>query len=380
MTHITRKTEICIFDVLRKADMQRLMLHSKTLRCNDWNNSQKSAFIESLLLGFPCPQFIATTILDKIDVVDGTKRIKAIIDFVNNEFSVLSPISYKQEEEEFKYLKFNELPVWTRQKFEDTILSFSIHNFHNKQDTEEFVTRLHSDFEKLGRKIRVVERYIEFGHKELTAGFSIIANFNTFLNDSYPEQEATVKIEQDGIKLKLIVETLRGEKSVIEKALTEYTDNLYKKNSFDDNNSELIKTLKIVSSNNNSLTDTILSLSKGLNNDIQVTVNNSIVVNINRVKGQTIARLNELVEEITKLKPGTNDVEHLTKEIEKIKDSFKKINDKKDLEQSSSLSKLERILTNAKKKGTSLNNIVKTSKECLNILDELSTTISSLFA
>jgi hypothetical protein len=378
MKPITRKLEYSIFTVLRKADMQDLMLHSKTLKGNDWTEKQKSAFIESLLLGFPCPQFIATTTFTAMNIVDGSKRIKAIIDFVNNEFSALSPISHGQEEK-FKQLKYNELPNRTKRIFEETTLDFSIHEFPNEQDAEEFVSRLHSDFEKMGQKIRVVERYIEFKHEELTAGFSIIGNFNNFLNEHYPEQEATVKIEQNEKKLKLTVETIKGEKSVIEKALTEYTDTLHKTNASDDKNSELINTINIVASSNNSLIETISTLSKGLNNDIQVTVNNSIVVNIDRIKGQTVARLNELVEEVIKLKPEANDIEELTKEVETIKDSLKSITDKKKLEQSSSLSKLERLLTNAKKKGTSLNNIVKTSKECLKIVDELGTTINSIF-
>lgn len=68
----------------------------------------------------------------------------------------------------------------------------------------------------------MVERCIEFPPEYHQAGLGILNYFGTVLRESYPEQNAKVKIEQDGLKVRLIVESENGDQKIIEKALHEY--------------------------------------------------------------------------------------------------------------------------------------------------------------
>ncbi|MBW1796215.1 MAG: sigma-54-dependent Fis family transcriptional regulator [Deltaproteobacteria bacterium] len=68
----------------------------------------------------------------------------------------------------------------------------------------------------------VLERYIEFPPEYHQAGVSIMSFFGEILRRKYPEHKATVKIEQDGLRVRMIVEPLTGKAEVFERALDEY--------------------------------------------------------------------------------------------------------------------------------------------------------------
>jgi hypothetical protein len=68
----------------------------------------------------------------------------------------------------------------------------------------------------------VIDRCIEFPSEYYQAGLNILNYFGTYLREQYPEEDAKVKIEQNGQIVRLIIETSDGEKEVIEKALEEY--------------------------------------------------------------------------------------------------------------------------------------------------------------
>ncbi len=68
----------------------------------------------------------------------------------------------------------------------------------------------------------VLERRIEFLPEYHQAGVSIMSFFSEILRKKYPEHKATVKIEQDGLKVRMIVEPLTGNSEVFERALDEY--------------------------------------------------------------------------------------------------------------------------------------------------------------
>ena len=68
----------------------------------------------------------------------------------------------------------------------------------------------------------VLERYIEFPPEYHQAGVSIMSFFGEVLRRKYPENKATVKIEQDGLRVRMIVEPLTGKAEVFERALDEY--------------------------------------------------------------------------------------------------------------------------------------------------------------
>lgn len=68
----------------------------------------------------------------------------------------------------------------------------------------------------------VIDRCIEFPPEFHQAGLNILSFFGTYIREQYPDEEAKVKIEQNGNLVKLIIETKDGKRDVIEKALHEY--------------------------------------------------------------------------------------------------------------------------------------------------------------
>jgi hypothetical protein len=68
----------------------------------------------------------------------------------------------------------------------------------------------------------VVNRSIEFPLEFHQAGLGILNYFGTVLREKYPDHRAKVKIEQDGLKVRLIIESENGDREIIEKALQEF--------------------------------------------------------------------------------------------------------------------------------------------------------------
>lgn len=79
---------------------------------------------------------------------------------------------------------------------------------HNKDEEELNVLR--------------VERSIEFPPEYWQAGTSILSYFSHILSVKYPSKKIKVRIEQEGLMLRMIINTPTGEREKIEKALEEY--------------------------------------------------------------------------------------------------------------------------------------------------------------
>jgi transcriptional regulator with XRE-family HTH domain len=67
-----------------------------------------------------------------------------------------------------------------------------------------------------------VERSIEFPPEYWEAGTSILSYFSRVLRVKYPSQKIKVRIEQEDLRLRMIIDTPTGEKEKIEKTLEEY--------------------------------------------------------------------------------------------------------------------------------------------------------------
>ncbi|MCL4771639.1 MAG: hypothetical protein KJZ76_15050, partial [Burkholderiaceae bacterium] len=68
----------------------------------------------------------------------------------------------------------------------------------------------------------VIDRCIEFPREYHQAGLGILNYFGTFLRENYPDREAKVRIEQQGLTVRMTVETTDGNVETIEKALRDY--------------------------------------------------------------------------------------------------------------------------------------------------------------
>lgn len=67
-----------------------------------------------------------------------------------------------------------------------------------------------------------IKRSIEFPPEYHQAGISILNYFGTVLRKKYPEAKAKVRIEQEDLKVTMIIDPEMGEREVIEKVLDEY--------------------------------------------------------------------------------------------------------------------------------------------------------------
>ncbi|MCP4458828.1 MAG: pentapeptide repeat-containing protein [Cytophagales bacterium] len=68
----------------------------------------------------------------------------------------------------------------------------------------------------------LIIRSIEFPPEYHQAGISILNYFGTVLRTKYPEVKAKTRIEQEGLKLIMTIDPVKGDKEIIEKALDDY--------------------------------------------------------------------------------------------------------------------------------------------------------------
>lgn len=89
------------------------------------------------------------------------------------------------------------------------------------EDKKTEVIELEPEADRTARHV-VINRSIEFPPAYHQAGLGILAYFGTVLREKYPDHKATVRIEQEGLRVRLVIESENGDKEVIEKALQEY--------------------------------------------------------------------------------------------------------------------------------------------------------------
>lgn len=68
----------------------------------------------------------------------------------------------------------------------------------------------------------VIVRAIAFDRENIQAGVGILSYFNEIVRQKYEDRKVKVLIEQDGLNVRLAIETHNGDKQTIEKALEEY--------------------------------------------------------------------------------------------------------------------------------------------------------------
>jgi transcriptional regulator with XRE-family HTH domain len=87
---------------------------------------------------------------------------------------------------------------------------------------EEIIDKPKKEEEGENNDVLRVERSIEFPPEYWEAGTSILSYFSRVLRVKYPSQKIKVRIEQEGLRLRLIIDTPTGGKEKIEKTLEEY--------------------------------------------------------------------------------------------------------------------------------------------------------------
>lgn len=325
-----------------------IYLPTSSFNSEDWSMEQKQAYIESVILGFPVSPYILTeNDCLELKVVDGVKRFKAVVEFLDDEFKVLPQITGSNSEFEHALL-FSQLEKRWQRKILRTCQSFIVHRFEGASYAKIFEERLHSDFEILGRKVIVIDRCLEFDDDSYLEGLALISNFNAYLMKKYPQRNISIKIQQEGQKIRLIVETENSSQVEVEHILNDF-------------NKQILRQLNVSS----------LQSSDKFTININNVMSNSINIRFNGLINKTNGLVNELIEEL-------ESEPELQNQLYKLIKSSKSVSDENEIKGSSFLSKAERIVEQAKEKGTKLYKISKASKECADLIRKISENIDTL--
>lgn len=220
----------------------------------------------------------------------------------------------------------------------------------------------------------VIDRSIVFTSEYHQAGLDILSYFGTYLREQYPQESASVKIEQQGLTVRMIIETESGRSEIVEKALHEYeliVTRAAPPEKFATNDKlilELKNELRIaqfrlesqqdIMGLQNARFDKLLDMvGIGLSNkntvmiDFKPDISLVSTVQVNCDIASALGGLNELLEGIPSASPA-----HLAfKELEGSLVSVEKCNDPDIVRKSPAMSKFRRVIESALQKGTEIN-------------------------
>jgi len=89
-----REDVFSVRELLKKFNNGKILLDPKN---ENWDNKQKSKYIESFVLNFPLASFyVQQTVIGEYKILDGTNRIQCLVQFLKNELQ-LSDLESVQE-------------------------------------------------------------------------------------------------------------------------------------------------------------------------------------------------------------------------------------------------------------------------------------------
>jgi hypothetical protein len=235
-----------------------------------------------------------------------------------------------------------------------------------------------------------VERSIHFAPEYHQAGLDILNFFGTYLREQYPKENASVKIEQHGLKVKMVIETEDGKTETIEKALHEYEliiTGVESPAKFSQNEMlilELKNELRIaqfrlesqkdlIGMQNGRIDQLLNIVGEGLSQKNQVMVDfkpnislsNSVV--INQDIAAALSNVNELISEI----PQTSNACSALKELENSLSEFETSNDSESVRRSPAMSKFKRFIDKVNDNGSEFNEAIDKIDSGWEIFSEL---------
>jgi hypothetical protein len=245
----------------------------------------------------------------------------------------------------------------------------------------------------------VVDRSIEFPPEYHQAGLGILNYFGTYLREQYPEENASVKIEQHGLKVRLVIETQDGRSEIIEKALHEYEliiTGAKPPENFTQNGAliyELRSELRIaqlrleskqdlINLQNNRIDQLLCIIGSGLSRQNQVSIDfkpnialtNDVEIKINHNISSTLGSITELLEALPQPNEAHIPLQDLQASLEKIESS----NDPDLVRKSAAMSKFRRTIDQILDKGSALNSAIKKADEGWEIFSDIAKKYNSL--
>lgn len=240
------------------------------------------------------------------------------------------------------------------------------------------------------REIRI-DRCIEFSPEYYQAGLAILTYFGSVLREKYPEQNATVKIEQHDLTVRMIIETEDGNIETLEKALHEYELVLKGQQSVDEFYLSPIKTLELKNQLNLvkyqiESQKEIIALQRGQILSLEDIVNKAlapitpppvtIINQLNNTQSVNInhqTELNQSYDDLDKLIDLT-DNDSLKKRLERALtalDAAQNLNEPEEVKNSGGMKQLAKILNEANEVGTEVNDLVEQGGKAFELMKNL---------
>lgn len=236
----------------------------------------------------------------------------------------------------------------------------------------------------------VIDRCIEFPPEYHQAGLDILNYFGTYLREQYPEENAAVKIEQNGLNVRMVIETEDGKSETVEKALHEYelivsgaeppekfakSDKLVLelRNELRIAQFRLESQQDLIGMQNGRIDQLLDIVGSGLSQKNQVAIDFkpeislSSHITINQDIAAALSNLNELIEEI----PRSNDAFLALSELEGSLAAIESDNDPESVRKSPAMSKFKRLIDKVTEHGSDLNNAIKSAESGWEIFSEL---------
>ncbi|MCW8038141.1 DUF262 domain-containing protein [Acinetobacter entericus] len=224
MSDIKDTKSFSINDILRWKDNGELIISPKYQRNKVWNLNAKSYLIDSIIRGYPIPQIFIRQQIDIAtrqtirEVIDGQQRITAIIEFVENIFSI-----QKSHSKEYGGKSYSDLSNDIKEEILNYNISFEIIKLKNDARIYEMFARLNTNNMALNKQeLRNAQYWGEFKVFVLqkTALFKEIFIDKKIFKDKDFSRMADVDFMNS-----LIINTIDG---IITDSHTK-TDNYYKK-------------------------------------------------------------------------------------------------------------------------------------------------------
>jgi uncharacterized protein YjbI with pentapeptide repeats len=255
-----------------------------------------------------------------------------------------------------------------------------------------FFVRGGSDYED---NKNLLIRSIEFPSEYHQAGISILNYFGSVLRKKYPEQNAKIRIEQEGLKVTMIVDPLEGDREVIEKALDEYglvvtgkmspekytndpiqaielRNELRMATTRIESQKELLQYQNVQVEKLYSLIDQ--AIQKPVHTYVQVDAKSKAELHLSQeikfalnLTPMIHGGLNEIKEQ---LKEGTKEADTV-QELQNSLDKMDACNSKDEIKKSSAMSKFRRFLEDVDKTQTTAGKVIKTTKDGIDIARRL---------
>lgn len=142
----------------------RLLVNRRYQRKLVWNIEEKSAFIDSIIKGYPVPLILLAEISNDSDtsfeIIDGMQRLNAIISFIEGEFSVDGGYFDLEAMAESKFIHDEGIleqksPILDRKKCTDIasyVVPLSIYKMESTDQIDEIFRRINSNGKHLSKQ------------------------------------------------------------------------------------------------------------------------------------------------------------------------------------------------------------------------------------